>query len=139
MSSRRVTSGLVVRLYGVVLFSLMLTGCSGTAKQGASVLECAGKPREALVLNGVSRLRNAFNRGDCQSIFDEAELVFRLSRSQQAWLDECERMRKKLGSWRNFQKYLEYGPGVPLSVMVYGEAEFARGGCGLTGILYQSE
>jgi hypothetical protein len=37
-------------------------------------------------------------------------------------------MRKKLGYWRSFQVHLEHGPGMPLSVVVYGEAEFARGG-----------
>ncbi|HET9319165.1 MAG TPA: hypothetical protein VFO27_05305 [Bryobacteraceae bacterium] len=90
------------------------------------ILETAGKPREALALDGVSRLREAFNRGGCQSIFDEADLVFRLRQSQQAWLSECERLREKLGSWRSFQAHLARGPGVPLSVVAYGEAEFAK-------------
>jgi len=111
----------------VAFLSVLLAGCSGIAKQQASVMETAGKPREALALAGVSRLRDAFNRGACQSIFDEADLVFRLGQSQQAWLSECERLRKKLGLWRSFQAHVTHGPGVPLSVAVYGEAEFADG------------
>ena len=109
------------------VLSMLLVGCSGHAKQRALVLETAGKPREALALAGVSRLREAFNRGACQSIFDEADLVFRLRQSQKAWLSECERLRRNLGSWRSFQAHLAHGPGVPLSVVVYGQAEFARG------------
>jgi hypothetical protein len=110
----------------VVFFCVLLAGCSVTAEQRALILDTAGEPREALALDGVSRLREAFNRGACQSIFDEADLVFRLRQSQQAWLSECERLREKLGSWRSFQAHLAHGPGVPLSVVVYGEAEFAK-------------
>jgi hypothetical protein len=111
----------------VVFFCVLLAGCSVTAEQRALVLETAGKPREALALDGVSRLRDAFNRGACQSIFDEADRVFRLRQSQEAWLSECGRLREKLGSWRSFRAHLGHGPGVPLSVVVYGEAEFAKG------------
>ena len=108
----------------MVFFSLLLAGYSGNANQRALVLETAGKPREALALNGASRLREAFNRGACQSIFDEADPVFRLSHPRQAWLDECERMRRRLGLWLIFRTNVEHGPGVPLSVVVRGEGEF---------------
>jgi hypothetical protein len=36
-------------------------------------------------------------------------------------------MRQRLGSWQGFQAHVAHGPGVPLSVAVYGEAEFANG------------
>ena len=111
----------------IASLSLLLAGCSGIAKQRALVLETAGKPREALALADVSRLRGAFNRGACQSIFDKADQVFRLRQSQHAWLSECERLRKKMGSWQSFRARVEHGPGVPLSVVVFGEAEFANG------------
>jgi hypothetical protein len=113
-----------IRLYGVVFFCVLLAGCSGNATQRALMLETAGKPREALALDGVSRLREAFNRGACRSIFDEADRVFRLSRPRQAWLNECERMRKRLGLWLIFRTDVEHSPGIPLSVVVRGEAEF---------------
>jgi hypothetical protein len=125
ISARWLTSN-VVRLCRAVFLSVLLAGCGGNAKQRALVLEGAGKPREALALAGVSRLRDAFNRGACQSIWDEADLVFRIREPQQAWLSECERMRKKLGAWQSFQAHSKHGPGVPLSVVVYGEGEFAK-------------
>jgi hypothetical protein len=78
-------------------------------------------------LNGIARLRDAFNRGACQSIFDDADPVFRLIRSRQAWLDECERLRDRLGLWVIFRTNVTHSTGVPLSVTVYGEAEFATG------------
>src|SRR6516162_1933996 len=117
----------VIRLFGAVCLGGLLTGCSGMANQAALMLETAGKPREALVLNGIARLRDAFNRGACQSIFDDADPVFRLIRSRQAWLDECERPRERLGLWVIFRTNVTHSTGVPLSVTVYGEAEFATG------------
>ena len=90
------------------------------------MLEGASKPREVLAWAAVSRLRDAFNRGACQSIWDEADPVFRIREPQQAWLSECERMRNKLGAWQSFQGHSKHSPGVPLSVVVYGEGEFAR-------------
>lgn len=36
-------------------------------------------------------------------------------------------MRRKLSWWLGFQVHLEHGFGVPLSIVVYGEAEFATG------------
>jgi len=119
MSARRATF--------VAFLPVLLVGCRGIARQQALVLETAGKPREALALAGVNRLRAAFNGCACRSIFDEADLVFRLGQSQQAWLSECERLHKKLGLWRSFQAHVTHGPGVPLSVAVHGEAEFADG------------
>jgi hypothetical protein len=97
------------------------------ANQQAVVLKTAGKPREALVLNGVGRLRDAFNQGACQSIFDDADPVFRLIRSRQAWLEECKRLRERLGLWIIFRTKVTHNPGVPLSIVVYGEGEFAIG------------
>ena len=111
--------------YGALCLSAWLVACNGSARQRTLLLESAGKPREALALEGVSRLRDAFNLGACQSIFDEADLTFRLLQSQQAWLSDCERLHNELGSWRRFQTHLRHGPGIPLSVVVYGEAEFA--------------
>jgi hypothetical protein len=114
-------------IFGALFLGALLTGCRGMADQQALVLEAAGKPREALVFNRVTRLRDSFNRGACQSIFDDADPVFRLTRSREAWLEECERLRDRLGSWVIFRTNVIHGPGVPLSVAVHSEAEFAIG------------
>jgi len=126
ISARWLTSN-AVQLSGAVFLSVLLAGCGGNATQRALVLEGAGKPREALALVAVSRLRDAFNRGACQSIWDEAAPVFRIREPQQAWLNGCERMRQKLGAWQSYQAHSKHSPGIPLSVVVFGEAEFARG------------
>src|SRR5690242_10026766 len=120
-------SGLFARLCGAVLLSVLLAGCGGTAGQRALVLERAGGPREAMAREGIKRLREAFNRGACQSIFDEADLSFRLRQSRQAWLDKCADLRRKLGMWRSFEAHVAQSRGVPLSIVLDGEAEFAGG------------
>lgn len=117
----------VIGLFGAVSRGVLLTGCRAVANQQAVVIETAGKPREALVLNGVGRLRDAFNQGACQSIFDEADPVFRLTWPRQAWLEECKRLRERLGLWTSFQTNVTHSPGVPISLAAYGEGEFAIG------------
>jgi hypothetical protein len=83
-------------------------------------------PREELALAGAASLRAAFNRGACWQIFDEADDVFRASQAD--WLDVCEQLRKKLGWWRSFHAQLDRRDGVPINrVVVYGEADFAKG------------
>ena len=95
----------------------MLAGCNRT--------DYASNPREKLALAGAAGLREAFNRGACRQIFDDADEVFRVSQTD--WLDVCERMLKRLGWWRSFHTQLRRTDGVPIRVVVYGEAEFAKG------------
>jgi hypothetical protein len=96
----------------------MLAGCNSTSR--------ASNPREELALAGASSLRDAFNRGACRQIFDEADEVFRASQTD--WLDVCEQMRKKLGLWRSFHTRWNHTDVVPIfRVVVYGEAEFSKG------------
>jgi hypothetical protein len=67
----------------------------------------AGKTREVLALDGVNRMRNAFNQGGCQLIFDVKAYT-------RAWVGG--RALSRMG----------HGSDVPLSVTVYGEAELKR-------------
>jgi len=96
---------------------LMLAGCNRT--------DYASNPREKLALAGAAGLREAFNRGACRQILDDADEVFRVSQTD--WLDACERMRKRLGRWRLFDAQLRPTDGVPIRVVVYGDAEFVKG------------
>jgi hypothetical protein len=120
-------SGRVGIFHAMACWSLFLPGCSSIARQSAPMLDSAGKTREASALDGVKRLREAFNQGACQSIFSEADPVFRLRQSPQDWLNECQRMRRELGRWQSFQAKLQHSPGIPLRVVVYGEGRFSRG------------
>src|SRR4029077_14155893 len=96
---------------------LMLAGCNHT--------DYGSNPREKLALSAASGLLEAFNRGACRQIFDDADEVFRVSETD--WLDVCERMRKGLGWCKSFHVQLRRTDGVPLRVVGYGEAECARG------------
>ena len=108
------------RLETVTAFAfLMLAGCSSTLN--------TSNPREKLALEAVASLREAFNGGACQHIFDEADEVFRISQPETEWLEICERMHRNLGWWRSFQPQLDRTPSIPLRVVVYGQAEFAKG------------
>ena len=83
-------------------------------------------PKEKLALAGAASLREAFNRGACRKIADESDEVFRASNAD--WIEVCGQMRKKLGWWRSFRAQLDHTDGVPtMRVVVYGEAEFAKG------------
>ena len=95
---------------------LMLAGCNPR--------DYGTNPREKLALAGAASLREAFNRGVCREILDDAHEVFRISETD--WLDVCERMRNRLGWWRSFHTQLRRANGVPLRVVVYGDAEFAK-------------
>jgi len=96
---------------------LMLAGCN--------LRDYGTDPREKLALAGAAGLREAFNRGGCREILDDADEVFRVSQTD--WLDLCEQMLKRLGWWRSFDVQLRRANGVPLRVVVYGDAEFAKG------------
>ena len=96
---------------------LMLAGCN--------LRDYGTNPREKLALAGAAGLREAFNRGGCREILDDADEVFRVSQTD--WLDLCEQMLKRLRWRRSFDVQLRRANGVPLRVVVYGDAEFAKG------------
>lgn len=91
------------------------------------MLDNSSKPLELMALAGAASLREAFNQGACQRIFDDADEVFRISQIQTEWLELCERMCKNLGLWRSFDAQWGHAHCVPLRVVIYGEAEFAKG------------
>jgi len=103
----------------VTVAFLILAGCN--------TAENSRNPREMLALAGVASLREAFNQGACKIIFDDADEVFRISQPETDWLELCGRLHKSLGWWRSFQARLDHTNAVPLRVVVYGEAEFAKG------------
>jgi hypothetical protein len=58
---------------------LMLVECGHT--------DYADNPRKMLALAGAANLREAFNRGECRKIFDEADEAFRISQTDWAKVD----------------------------------------------------
>jgi hypothetical protein len=83
-------------------------------------------PREKLALAAAASLHEAFNRGACRQIFDQADEVFRVSQTD--WIEVCGQMRKKLGWWWSFHARLDHTDVAPIiKVVVYGSAEFSNG------------
>jgi len=104
-----------------IIWWLLVIGFFGCGKGAADLRN----PREKLALAGASSLREAFNRGACRQISDEADEVFRASKAD--WIEVCEQLRKKAGWWRSFRAQLDHTDAVPIMrVVVYGEAEFSK-------------
>ena len=108
---------------GAVVF-LLVSGCGGVPKQTIIRVDEA---QRALAVDATSGLREMFNSDGCGSIYSEASSYFR-SQSREGWMNECERLRGKLGNWESF----EVKGVVPCATSnldvfacVYGSATFA--------------
>jgi hypothetical protein len=85
---------------------------------------------------GLSRLKEAFNRGACAAIYEEASDGFRKAVAPPEWLTRCESLRASLGSWRSYQVQLYEIPwkhDIGLA-QLEGEATFAQGEFSLTSL-----
>jgi hypothetical protein len=104
------------RLVVVACVLLFLAGCNHGAKQ------------QSLAVNGVQKLRDAFNRPGCQSIVYQIEEGIDEWRRQ--WLTACQHMQKNLGSWENLELSTVSSSSEgqkPTTVFVEGQAVFANG------------
>jgi hypothetical protein len=81
-----------------VLFSL-LAACRQRSVPQSVALD--GMRRQA-VLSALDRARDAFNHGDCQSIYLDASIPFRVLEGRGDWLSGCEQLRVRLGRWVSF-------------------------------------
>lgn len=76
-------------------------------------------------MDGVRNVREAFNIGACQSVYDMVDH----DQAREKWLSGCERMRESLGLWNSFDAVSSQRLGVePAAVLVQGRAVFAKGG-----------
>ncbi len=80
-----------------------------------------------LAMASADRLREELNRGACQTIYDEADSVFRSSQIPLDWLAQCEYMRNQLGKWRSFNSQMREKFGIPLTIVASGPAVFSSG------------
>ena len=105
------------RFVAVALLSVLLTHCVRNINQ------------QKLALDGVYRLREEFNKGECQAFYVQSET--RSEESRQEWSDGCERMKKDLGSWVSFSHAttttLSPSFDKPQTVLATGLAVFANG------------
>lgn len=104
----------VTKLTGLTLLVLTSFGCRRPEK-------------ETIVASAILELRETFNKGECASVYAEADPAFR-SQSEESWVRQCEQLRHDLGARQSFQgKGAEQGLVDPRLRLVIGEAVFASG------------
>ena len=102
---------------------LALAACRQSSAPPHFVL---GGARRQAVVSALDAAREAFNRGDCESIYEDASVPFRTLEDRQVWMDDCSHMRAKLGSWISF--HMVSGDGqTGFQAHIDGTAIFARG------------
>jgi len=108
------------------LFSTLLAGC-GRDRLVNQVDLPVSKQEEALALNGANKLRELFNKGECQTIFDHAAFAGG-SYSQKSWLDDCTQLHEDMGEWSSFDPSSAITCGGPERIVcIDGSAQFEKG------------
>ena len=88
---------------------------------------CRRAEKEAVAASSILRLREMFDKGECSSVYAEADPAFR-SQPEENWVRQCEQLMHDLGSWQSFQRNrAEPEPVDPRLRLVIGEAVFANG------------
>ena len=110
-----------------VLF-LLLAGCNKGRNIAARVTDLPiAEDHRTLAIEAVNKLREVFNNGGCQSIYNGAAQSFR-SQPREHWLSQCEQLRESLGPWRSFNAQSTIRCGAPEAVVcVDGSSVFAKG------------
>ncbi len=107
----------LVRKTPAALLLLFLFGCNKEAEQ------------QRLAIDGVSNLRERFNRGACLEIQSQTTEPNNAALKER-WLKGCEQMRETLGVWRNSNLITADAISKntkPLTIFVQGQAVFQNG------------
>ena len=83
---------------GVAALTVVFAACRSVRSTNP---ETAARPANAI--EAVMRLRTAFDRGNCESIFDNSSSGFRSARRRPEWIAGCQNLRKDLGELSDFQ------------------------------------
>ncbi|MBZ5583995.1 MAG: hypothetical protein LAQ30_17640 [Acidobacteriia bacterium] len=100
---------------------LLLAGCGDKASEQRRLGEIASRMRAA---DGVKRLRETFNKGDCKAIYAQADFYFREFELPEEWLTECAAMQARLGKWRSFTADQGLRPGMSAGNAVFDNGAF---------------
>jgi hypothetical protein len=99
----------------------------GQQDRAISQAGCRRPEKETIAASAILELRQMFNKGECASVYAEADPAFR-SQSEKNWVSQCEQLRHDLGAWQSFRgKGAEQGLVDPRLRLVTGEAVFASG------------
>ena len=86
----------------VKILASLLVLVSGCARNPAPRSELPATDQQRIrATASVSRLRDQFNQNDCLGIYREGALNFRFQREKD-WLNDCEKLRADLGTWRTY-------------------------------------
>ncbi len=114
-------------LRSIVVGCAMLTACSRHPRVDDDVHNVTLNDAQKTQINlALAHLKDQFNAGACQSIYEEANAGFHIQTAQD-WLRDCEQLRMELGSLRRVDvKETEGVANSPLQVLVYGAADFEK-------------
>lgn len=80
---------------------LLLTACEGSRHGNDRIGARIDNEVQASGLQATEQLRQRWNVGACQVLYEEAAVHFR-SQSMPDWLSQCDHLRAKLGRWQSF-------------------------------------
>ena len=83
------------------LLCMLLAGCSRDVSLDYTDVPVS-KERLAQALDGFNKLRNVFNSGACQALYESFGSAFR-SYPRNDWLIDCAHLPRTLGVWHDFQ------------------------------------
>ena len=108
---------------------LFMAACHSHDRAGKDFFDTPiAEGQRQLAVDAVIRLRDAFNNGSCQSIYEGAAAFFR-AQSLQEWMSQCNDLKETLGSWRTFgaSSVVRCGEGPSMFIVcVGGNAGFAK-------------
>ncbi len=110
-----------MRLAPVAPLFFLLVGCGDRTADQRDIAALTSRVRAA---DGVKRLRENFNRGDCQAVYNEADFYFREFELPEEWLTACADMQAKLGKWRSFTADQQFPPGTSIGQAVFENGRF---------------
>jgi hypothetical protein len=117
----------------VAIAFLFLAVCNSHGRSAKDPLNFLKIPvdegQRTLALDAVNGLRDAFNKGSCLSIYEQAAAHFR-TQSLEEWMSQCKELEENLGSFQSFSASsvgrCSGGP-PPIMVCLGGAARFAKG------------
>ena len=123
MSRCRVAPGIAF----VAFCLLLVTACTRDDELPGPVPDGV---RTRLAAEGLDSLREALNRGECESIYDNASDAFRQLEVREVWRTRCEDLRSRMGRWASFTVQ---STDTERNILLHagGAALFANGTCDL--------
>ena len=79
---------------------LLLTACRRSNPLHQTELP-VGEKQQIIALHGTEKLREQWNSGSCEALYEQASAFFR-SQSLPDWLSQCEQLQENLGGWQSF-------------------------------------